>query len=338
MLLARALLVFVSVLAALPSADTRQLRRADAFFVNPISHASDAHGVAPDTLASPVHFTVASKSTHGSSQVAQSNTSKFGSKIAQSQGSASNKSQVNASVPFNPRDYSADVGKVFVFYFSSFSGEKVSSVETRSFKRLDQAPSDPAVFDPETGTMLERGDCKLRVVSQTSYPSAMRKANLRLAELAVCGMFFGNPCGSEAAGCEVKVMAPLPYSEDQEPYLGAGIALVVHSLLCAENAADTWARQDCQIVRSKTGISAGLIHAGSGVHLRALPEPWVDMKLDACYELGFSSVVFASDNEDHYFNSDHYEKKHDVLAWTREPPKPYFCGNLACLVSRFEVR
>lgn len=337
MLLAKSLFILVRILTALSYTDTRQLRRADPAHVNPMRN-GDASGtldiVAPDTLAPHVHLM---NDAHDRLQVAKTNSSQSG-KMRQSQAAATNASRANTSVPFNPRDYSTEVGKVFVFYFSSYSGEKVSSIETRSYTRLDQAPSDPAVFDPKTGTMLERGDCKLRVVSQTSYPSAMRKANLRLAELAVCGMSFGNPCPSDAPGCEVKVMAPLPYSEDQEPYLGAGIALVVHSLLCAESAADSWAKSDCAIARSKTGVSAGLVHAGSAVRLRALPEPWVDMKLDACYELGFSGVVFAADNEDHYFNSEHYEKKHDVLAWTREPPKPVFCDGLACLVSQFEQR
>lgn len=340
MLATPSLLRLVVCLVSISSTATRQLRKTETLHVNStrsIAASKTLGAAAPDVLAQPVHFVAANHDTHGRSRTI-SNRSRASEMSGQSQGRRTNSSRANSTQgPFNPRDYSAAIGKVFVFYFSSISDEKVSSVEARSFKRLDQAPSDPAVFDPETGTMLERGDCKLRVVSQTSYPSEMRKANLRLSELAVCNMYIGNPCGADAPGCEVEVMAPLPYSEDQEPYLGAGIALVVHSFLCAEHA-DSWSKDKCAIARSKTGLSAGLVHAGSAIALRALPEPWVDMKLDACYELGFEGVVFAAANKDHYLDGEHYAKKNDVLAWSRAPPEPSFCGNLACLVAKFEQR
>lgn len=249
---------------------------------------------------------------------------------------ASNRSnRSNASVPFNPRDYSPEVGKVFVFYYSHTSGELATQVEVRNFKTLDKAPpSDPAVWEPSSGRLVERGSCNLRLTPHVSLPSDMRKTNLRLAELAVCQAFFGDPCHG-APGCEMEIWAPLPYSNDQEPYIGAGMALVAHSMLCTLRV-EQWQRDSCAIQQSVAAISAGLHLEGTKVMLRPLPSPWVDLKLDACYSLGFREAVFASPNRGHYLDGEHYATKHDVLAWPTTPPEAVFCPDLHCLVQRFE--
>jgi len=82
-----------------------------------------------DILVAPMHF------AHGSSQIVRANISRSNSTGGQSQATKINASRANGTAPFNPNDYSAAIGKVFVFYFSTYSGEKVSSVETRSFKK-----------------------------------------------------------------------------------------------------------------------------------------------------------------------------------------------------------
>lgn len=241
-----------------------------------------------------------------------------------------------AKVHFNPLDYASAIGKVFVFYYSSASGELATSVEARGYRDLPQAPSalDP-VYDPSSGGMVRRGACPLRLISQTSYPSDQRKANLRLAEIAVCEVFYGNPCKGGAVGCELEVLAPLPYSDDQEPYVGAGMALVAHSLLCSLRA-DAGQSAACAVRRSRAAVSAGLRFAQGAVELQPLPSPWVDMKLDACYALGFREAVFAAANREHYLSGEHYSTKHDVLAWSTTPPEAVFCEDLPCLVQKFE--
>lgn len=249
-------------------------------------------------------------------------------------------SAVNASAkaPFNPLDYSPEIGKVFGFYYTTYSGEKVTPVEARSYKALAEVPSNSSyVFDPKNGTILKQDSCPLKLTSQTRHPTKQRQANLRLAELAVCDFFGGNPCAHGDTACHVEIFAPCPYSEDQEPYVGAALALVAQSLLCAEQA-DTLGKEACKIHRSKAGLSAGLRHTASGIELRPLPKPWVDMKLDACYELGFRDVVFASANEQDYLDGKHHETKDNVLAWQRHPPNAIFCQDLACLVRKFEQR
>jgi len=244
--------------------------------------------------------------------------------------------QTRSKAHFSPLDYPRAVGKVFAFYYSSASEELATSVEAREYKELQQAPSSSdLVYDPSSGAMVKRGSCPLRLTSQTNYPSDQRKANLRLAELAVCDAFHGSPCPGGAAGCELEILAPLPYSDEQEPYVGAAMALVAHSLLCARRASSLQ-REACAIRRSAAAISAGLRFASGGVELLPLPSPWVDLKLDACYTLGFREAVFAAANREHYFSGEHYAKKHDVLAWERAPPDVVFCKDLPCLIAKFE--
>jgi len=242
---------------------------------------------------------------------------------------------MNASVPFNVLDYKPAIGKVFVFYYSTYSSQKATLMEARSYKALSEVPADSGyIFDGPT--MLPRGNCPLKLTSQTNYPPDQRTANLRLAELAVCEVFYGKPCAGSDKACHIEIFAPLPYSGDQEPYIAAGMALVAHSLLCAERKSDPWAREACKIEASRAGISAGLQRTASGIKLRPLPGVWVDMKLDACYELRFRETVFAAPNRDDYADSRNYRTKHNVTAWQRYPPEAAFCSDLNCLINKFE--
>jgi hypothetical protein len=206
------------------------------------------------------------------------------------------------------------------------SGDKVTQIEARYYKSLAEAPSDPVVFSPETGQALPRGNCKLRLKSHTNVMSDTRKYNLRMAEVAVCNEFFGNPCGPGAKGCEIEMFAPLPYDGDQEKYIGAGMALTAHSLLTSRS-----------IRRNEAAIAAGLQQSGSGIILRPIPGAWTDLKMDATYEKGFKKTVFATATQRDYENSEHYRKKDDVLAWQRAPPEAVFCNDLPCLIAKFEI-
>jgi len=261
---------------------------------------------------------------------------------ASSDTSTNASSEVNAtansngtSYPFRAASHGPAVGKVFALYFSTMSGQKVSQIWARNYKALPAAPSDPAVFDPETGAQLARGKCNLRLTS-ANYAAGQRKYNLRLAEVAVCEQFFGSPCGPGAKGCEIEIMAPLPYDGQQEKYIGAGMALTAHSLLCAQRT-ETWRRDSCAIIRDKAAIAAGLMRTSSGIKLRPIPGEWTDLKMDAAWELQFKEAVFSSANKGHYEESTHNEKRHDVLAWPRTPSQAAFCEGLACLVQKFQV-
>lgn len=247
-----------------------------------------------------------------------------------------------AGYPFRLSSYQPAIGKVFALYYSTMSGQKVTQIEARGYTALSAPPSDPVVFDPVTGASLARGNCKLRLKSHTTVMSDTRKYNLRMAEVAVCEQFFGSPCGGEkdgspAKGCEIEMFAPLPYSGDQEKYIGAGMALTAHSLLCAERT-EVWRRDSCALVRNEAAIAAGLQQSGSGIKLRPIPGEWTDLKMDATYELGFSEAVFSSANKADYEESNHYQNKDDVLAYSRKPPEAAFCEDLSCLIAKFQRR
>lgn len=255
-------------------------------------------------------------------------------------GSVSNTSRVNASVPFSLHDYPAAIGKVFAIYHSHTSGQDVTSVEASNYNALSAAPSDDElILEPQTLKPLPRGQCTLRLKAHVS-PSDERKANIRLAELAVCAAYAGQPCRSGDAGCELDIWAPLPYNNAEEASLGAAMALAAHSALCGAAHTESWQSDSCKIVRDKTAVSAGLQKelGSNSVTLRSFPGPWVDKKLDSCYILGFTGAVFADGNRQSYLSSQNFAKKDDVLHWTRAPPKVEFCSDLHCLVQKLETR
>mmetsp|Transcript_83193 Transcript_83193/g.230900 ORF Transcript_83193/g.230900 Transcript_83193/m.230900 type:complete len:355 (+) Transcript_83193:38-1102(+) len=281
----------------------------------------------PPASAAPV----AALARRGASAAAAASTRRAGS-------TAGAEGRTGAKVPFNPLDYAPAVGKVFVFYYSRASQELVTPVEARNYQPLATHPSDELVYEPSSGRMISRGSCPLRLAPPLPLASSRRKANLRLAELAVCQAFNDSPCVGETPGCELEVLAPLPYDDGQEPYIAAGMALVAHSKLCALHA-DALTVTACEIKRSKAAVSAGLRPSARGsVELLPLPGAWVDLKLDAAYSLGFSEAVFAAGNHGDYLAGDHHATKDNVLAWERKPPEPVFCEDLSCLVQKFEQR
>mmetsp|Transcript_18805 Transcript_18805/g.48810 ORF Transcript_18805/g.48810 Transcript_18805/m.48810 type:complete len:335 (-) Transcript_18805:45-1049(-) len=288
-----------------------------------------------DADAGPVHMVLAKGGARAtlSAGAAANASSDLG---AGSSGAVNASSAGNSTMHFNVLSHGPALGKVFVLYYSTMSGEKVSEMVARGYKTLADAPSDPPVFSPETGSPLARGSCPLRLTS-ANYATDHRKYNLRMAEVAVCAAFYGQPCGGAAKGCEVEIMAPLPSNSDQEPYVGAGIALVAHSLLCSQHV-EAWQVDSCELVRKQAVVAAGLQNVNGAIRLRPIPSAWMDLKMDATYELAFQEVVFASANEAHYHESENYRRKHDVLAWSRAPPTAVFCSDLSCLVSKFERR
>jgi len=244
---------------------------------------------------------------------------------------AGNTSAVAAHVPFSTTNYDAAVGRAFGLYYSSYSGEKVTGVDARAYRALNATPESPDVYDPDSALLLSRGPCPFQLVSQTNYPSEHHKASLRLAEMAVCEAMSNRPCKDGDTGCEVEVLAPLPYTDDEEPYLAATIALVVRSFLCSEHSGVA-GQEACKVHhRSDTAIAAGLQVVDGNIELKPIPGAWVELKLDACYELGFKKAVFAVGNEAAYEETPYHSP--DVLAFQHTPPEGIFCPNLACLES-----
>merc|ERR1719277_2141796 len=169
------------------------------------------------------------------------------------------------------------IGKVFALYYSTMSGQKVTQIEARNYKGLSAPPPDSVVFHPTEGISLQRGpNCPLRLNPHTSVMSDMRKWNLRLAEVAICERsVWGNPCGPDAKGCEIEMFAPLPYNDNEEEYIGAGMALTAQSLLCAQRK-KAWQQDACALTRNKAAIAAGLLKSANGIKLKKIPGAWTD--------------------------------------------------------------
>eukprot|EP00971_Amphidinium_carterae_P140197 2778121-Amphidinium_carterae.1 len=71
--------------------------------------------------------------------------------------------------------------------------------------------------------------------------------------------------------------------------------------------------------RSDTAIAAGLQVVAGKVELKPIPGEWVELKLDACYELGFKKAVFAAGNQADFEETPYYSP--DVLSFQHTPPE-----------------
>lgn len=244
----------------------------------------------------------------------------------------------NASRPFTARVPPA-VGKVFSLYYSSHSAAKATSVEAmETYTPAERG--DKVWLGP---TILPEPSCPLKLRSQTNYPTALRKANLRLAELAICDLLESKgrklpSCGaSEGKVCEMSVHVPMPASdEQQEPYIGAAMALAAYSKLCAIGTGSRDLEYKCELQRSDAALCAGLALSNGHVQLKGLPSPGLlDLKLDDAYILKISNVYLASGNQREYHETKFYHNLPNVLKWSHTPPKVHFCQDLSCLERTF---
>lgn len=244
-------------------------------------------------------------------------------------------SNANASAPFTARADPA-VGKVWALYYSDAGGgHKATAVEAPDHFPYRRGTSAGDVW--HGNSLLPSPSCQLRLVSQTRYPTANRKANLRLAEIAVCDYMGSVPsCGGSGSDpCELKIKAPLPASDDlQEPHIGAAIALAAYSRLCALGRSE-YEQEGCRVHLGEVGVSGGLELAGDSVRIAKLPSSgFIDLKMDAAYELGFAKVLLPAASEDDFSETQFSANSTDVLKWSRTPPEVDFCGDLGCLVSK----
>lgn len=231
------------------------------------------------------------------------------------------------------------VGKVFSVYYSRTSDEQATSVEA-SDEYLPVARDSETVWSGDGSRMLPTPSCPLQLISQTDYPTKIRVANLRLAELAVCELLgeTGVPsCGAKKGEvCQLELWIPITSSDElQEPFTAAAAALVARSKLCALGKS-SYESYQCEIKRASKGVCAGLELRGDSVELTGPSIPGlINNKLQDSYVLQFSHVFLAAAIEGEYEETDFHEKLSDVLAWGHTPPQVHFCRNLACLVSNF---
>eukprot|EP00928_Gymnodinium_smaydae_P056826 TRINITY_DN4013_c0_g1_i2.p2 TRINITY_DN4013_c0_g1~~TRINITY_DN4013_c0_g1_i2.p2 ORF type:complete len:328 (+),score=70.93 TRINITY_DN4013_c0_g1_i2:99-1082(+) len=259
-------------------------------------------------------------------------------------------------LPFSP-NAGASVGKVFALYYSEYSGAKATSVESSGAPNAWR-PAQRLAGDVWHGsTRLPTPRCPLQLTSQTDYPSAARKANLRLAELAICELLDNSghtvPSCAGSAGdkgdkgddvCELEMMVPAPSSDElQEPHIGAAMALAAYSKLCSLGKKSKYATDVCSVHRAGSVVCAGLalsgqtsMDGGAGVRLAELPSSGLlDIKLEDAYLLRFDRVFLAQSAAQQVAATEFEQKRHDVLHWQHAPPSLELCSDLSCLADRF---
>lgn len=252
--------------------------------------------------------------------------------------------------PFSARVDPA-VGKVFSLYYSSYSDAKATSVEAGE----EYLPATRTGVVWDGAVMLREPGCPLQLRSTTNYPTDRRKANLRLAELAVCQLLeqrmqslpgcHGNAAGNNsesgsattAAVCELSVFVPMPSSDElQEPYIAAAMALAAYSRICALSQSSAYESYKCEVQRSMSAVCAGLELSGKDVQLRGLLLPGLlDLKLEDAYVLNLERVYLAEESRSPLEETEFYHDQGDVLKWKHAPPQVRFCANLACLVADY---
>merc|ERR1740121_1736591 len=133
-------------------------------------------------------------------------------------------------------------------YYSRDSGEYVSSVETGTSYKPARRPE----YVWHGDQILPKPDCALQLSAK--FASDRRKANLRLAELAVCELYAARgssppPCNAtDKEVCELEIKAPVPYDDKlQEPYIAAAMALVAWSKICALSQSSPYDSYKCEI-------------------------------------------------------------------------------------------
>lgn len=247
-------------------------------------------------------------------------------------------------VPFSPRA-EPEIGSVYALYYSSYSGHQATSVEAPTSASQPEyeyraVPEESGyVFDPSTDGMLPKPSCPLQVSSQTGYPSDIREANHRLVAILLCNFLASRmeslpDCGhSTGQVCSLKLFAPLPASDLQEPHLGMAMAVAGYSRLCSLNT-NEFEQARCAVHRSETALTGGLRWDGNRVNFHGLPSPgFIDMKMNDAYTMAFAYVILPEASRHDYQETQFHQNSTDVLKWQRTPPEAHFCDDLHCLVN-----
>eukprot|EP00930_Biecheleria_cincta_P033019 TRINITY_DN22873_c0_g1_i2.p1 TRINITY_DN22873_c0_g1~~TRINITY_DN22873_c0_g1_i2.p1 ORF type:complete len:325 (+),score=66.79 TRINITY_DN22873_c0_g1_i2:41-1015(+) len=249
------------------------------------------------------------------------------------------------------------IGKVCSLYYSSVTEAKMTAVlATDGYHKASR-------FDDIWlgNSRLPVPSCALQLGGDNYGISGdNRKANLRLAELAVCDMLAfrdlgaAHPkvpdCGanvSQGEVCELKMSAPMTTSDQlQEPYTAAALALAAYSRICA--LFDPSEDYKCKVNLGNKALLAGLQVSGAGTQLggatsgellTGVATPGLlDLKLKDAYDLYLEEVIMAEEGKSTYEGTDFHAKRNDVLLWTHAPPGISFCNDLHCLVQKYIQR
>lgn len=236
------------------------------------------------------------------------------------------------------------VGKVCALYYSSSSDAKITQI----FAQDNYAPATRVGDVWQGARILPVPSCALQLKSMTNYPTDNRKANMRLAELAVCDLLKFRDLGAkhpavpdcgagEGQVCELEISAPLPGSDEHsEPFVGGALALAAYSKICAlfEGPGNEY---KCEVHRNDDAIMAGLSLVGAGAPQLSGPTlpGLLDLKLDDAYTLRLTEVTLAESSKDVYARTEFHQNLPDVLHWQHTPPKISFCQDVQCLVNKF---
>jgi len=240
----------------------------------------------------------------------------------------------STKTPFSPHEDPA-VGKVFSLYYSSWQEAQATSVEVMDEGYVVANRIHEDVWEGDQ--ILPTPACGLQLVSQTDYPSAERKANLRYSEIAVCEYLHltGKELPSCGAGtgvgdvCQLKIWAPLPSDDKlQEPYIASSIALAAYSKICALGSSTD---EGCKVHRSDVALCSSMKLVGDYIQLEGIHSPGrLDLKLDDAYLLNFLHVYLASTDRDFFEKTRFHDAT--VLTFSHTPPSIHFCENFPCLV------
>lgn len=232
------------------------------------------------------------------------------------------------------------IGSVFALYGSAASGRAATLVEAPS-SSFQAVNFDEDQVEEPGGAALPRPSCPLQLKSQTQYPSKWRKANLRMAEIAVCNYWwqlFGaksfpscERVNQVRQTCQLSLDVPLPHSDElQEPHLGASIAVAAFSRLCALKYQGSFEKKRCEVHhRSAVAITGGFqLEANGDAVLKGLSCPGVvDMKMNDATALGFGHVLLPLANQPDLAAT----SPNNPTATTGNQALPIFCKDLPCL-------
>lgn len=270
------------------------------------------------------------------------------------QASSNHHDKSSASWDF-PNDCTKEpaLGKVCSLYYSSVTEAKMTAVlaldKYHKASRFDDIWLGNSRL-PVPSCSLQLGGDNYRIWGD------LRKANLRLAELAVCDMLAfrdlgaAHPpvpdCGanfSQGEVCELKMSAPMTSSDElHEPSTAAALALAAYSRICALFDPDE--DYKCKVNLGNRALLAGLQVSGagtefggvtSGVRLTGLDKGLLDIKLNDAYDLYLDEVIMAEDGKSTYEKTSFHAQRDDVLHWTHAPPRIDFCTDLHCLVDKY---
>lgn len=188
---------------------------------------------------------------------------------------------------------SPEIGASRCIYYSTYENDYISKVYTISGPvPLSQAPADPNVWG-----LPARGDCWLVLDTNSNYKSDDDHKNLRLAELAVCGLHTKPAsCGQF---CKVVLRVPLPNNNMDRDSIASCIALAAASKI-----------SNTHVNHNNFATIGGLQTTGNGVQLASFTtvSGIINQKLTYAYTNGYTDVIIPQADAAVYQQTEFYNK------------------------------